>query len=195
MFRFTTLVLAVCLAAVPVFSQSAPQPSRAANPRAQEKPAGMHDPQQYVTVQFGPAYNLLPGYPVMTADLDGDGTEDAVFAVTAKNPLLDEAEYHYRTIDPYNTYFGFGDPRVTIQFAAQEGAPRLLAIVHDWRAETPKAKFVIINLPFEELATARIAVKKKVLPCIVAKDRTGAVSSVYWNGKEYKWVDGDLAQP
>lgn len=131
----------------------------------------------------------------MVGDLDADGAEDAIFVATAKNPLLDEAEFHYRTIDPYNTFYGFGDPRVTMQFTSQEGQPRYILVVHNWRAATPKAKFVIINLPFEKLAVARIAVKKKVVPCIAVEDRTGAVSSVYWNGKQYKWVDTDTAQP
>lgn len=183
MFRPQWLLLTLCLAAASALSQSAPSSSAPI------------DAQQYVAAQFGPAFTLLAKPGTMVGDLDADGAEDAIFVATAKNPLLDEAEFHYRTIDPYNTFYGFGDPRVTMQFTSQEGQPRYILVVHNWRAATPKAKFVIINLPFEKLALARIAVKKKVVPCIAVEDRTGAVSSVYWNGKQYKWVDTDTAQP
>lgn len=150
-----------------------------------------------VAAQFGPAYTLVPGFPPITADLDGDAAEDLVLVGTAKDPLVDEMGFGYKTIDPYNTYFGFGDPRVTMQFVAQEGEPRYLLIVHSWRLAQPKAKFVVINLPFEKIALTRALVgkkkKAKVIPAISLEDRTGMSSDLYWAGKQWKWMDKTLS--
>ncbi len=148
--------------------------------------------QTYVTAQFGGAFRVLPGFPALAGDLDGDPAEDLVLVATAKNPLLDESDYHYRTIDPYNAFFGFGDPEVTMRFVSQEGEPRFVLIVHGWKEAAPKAKFVVINLPFEKLELARVRVKKKTMPAIGMEDRTGQNSDIYWTGKQWKWADTSL---
>jgi hypothetical protein len=124
----------------------------------------------------------------LTADLDGDGQEDLVVVATAKNPLSGEFEFHYRAIDPYDAYFGFGDPKVTVQFSATNAvSTRYVLVVHNWR--TPKLKFVIINLPFDSLSVGRIAIKKKktTVNSIHAVELGGLGSDVYWDGKKYKW--------
>ena len=60
-----------------------------------------------------------------------------------------------------------------------------------WRAETPKQKFVIVNLPFEKLSLAPLVVKKKKkVLAIMAEEPVGGSSSVYWDGKKYKWTEG-----
>ncbi len=154
---------------------------------------GPADPKAYVLAQFGPALKYLPKFPPIVADFDQDGAEDIVLVVTGKNPLLDEAEFHYKTIDPYNGFFGWGDPKDTLQFATAEAEPRFLAIVHNWKSETPKAKFVMINLVFEKMYFARyVNKKKKVLPCIEVEDRTQLTSDVFWDGKKWKWADRSL---
>lgn len=148
--------------------------------------------QTYVTAQFGGTFKVLPGFPLLAGDLDGDTSEDLVIVATAKDPLLDESDYHYKTIDPYNSFFGFGDPQVTMRFVSQEGEPRFVLIVHGWKEATPKAKFVVINLPFEKLELARVRVKKKTLPALGMEDRTGQNSDIYWTGKQWKWADTSL---
>lgn len=134
---------------------------------------------------FGPAFMVEAKFPVLTADLDGDGTEDAVVVATGKEPLLDQAEYQYRVVDPYNAYFGFGDPTATSQFSAQDLHPRLLLVIHNWRS--PKQRFVIINITFEKLSLARVLIKNKPVPAIRAEDMTGGRQSLYWGGKAWKW--------
>ena len=47
----------------------------------------------------------------MFGDLDGDGVEDVVIAARCKNPMLDEAEHNYTVMDPYNDFYGYGDPQ------------------------------------------------------------------------------------
>ncbi len=136
---------------------------------------------------FGPGFKLVPKFPVLVADLDGDGAEDAVVVATGETPLLDEAEYGYKVVDPYNAYFGFGDPKVTSQFTVPSDKPLMLLVVQNWRA--PKARFVIINVPFEKLATGRVLVKKKPHPAIFAVEITGMKAAIYWDGKKWKWKE------
>jgi hypothetical protein len=178
------LISATCLFAQKTQSPAAPAPTPAAQPSTSTP-----DPAEYLATNFGHAFALIPRYPVLAADLDGDGIEDAVFVVTGKdNPLVDELQYHYKVIDPYDDYFGFGDPRITLQFNAKDPAEiRYLAIVHSWRSATPKAKFVVINLPFETLTITRIPVKKKTVAAIGAEELGGLKSAIYWDGKRYRW--------
>jgi len=166
-----------------MFGQTAPTAKQSA-PTAQDK--------EFVSLQFGSDFVLLDKFPVLTADFDGDGTEDAAFVATRKgNPLVDEAKFNYKVVDPYDEYFGWGDPRVTSTFDTHDTeVVKYVLIVHDWHAATPKAKLVILNLPFDKLDVDRIAGKrKKVYTAIVAQDRTGETSAIYWDvkKKKYKW--------
>jgi hypothetical protein len=186
---FTSLLLVSALAQNPK-----PQPQGPAPAQSTARPQVMTpaEAQTYVTEQFGPAYRLLPGFPLLVGDLDGDSLEDIALVATAKDPLLDETQYHYKTIDPYNEFFGFGDPQVTMRFTVQDDQPRFLLIVQGWKEATPKAKFVAINLPFEKIQIARVRVKKKTLPSIGIEDSTGATSDIYWTGKQWKWADSSM---
>ncbi len=160
-------------------------------PLAKQSPLTPQE-REFASLQFGADFVLLDRFPVLTADLDGDGTEDAVFVATRKgNPLVDEEKFHFKVIDPYNEYFGWGDPRVTSTFEAHDtDEVKYILIVHDWHAATPKAKLVVLNLPFEKLAVDRIpGKKKKIYTAIIARDRTGESSAIYWDvkKKKYKW--------
>ena len=130
-----------------------------------------------------------------TGDLNGDGVEDAVIVVRFKNPLAGQAQFNYKVIDPYFTYHGYGNPKVTVEFQSEDPRYRnMILVIHGagpeaWRAETPKEKFVIVNLPFEKLSIAPMMVKKKKVTAILAEEPAGASSSVYWDGKKYKWID------
>jgi hypothetical protein len=63
-----------------------------------------------------------------------------------KNPLADQAELDYKVLDPYDEFFGVGDPKITTQFASADPARRglVICIIHGsgsetWRAAQPKA--------------------------------------------------------
>jgi len=165
------LIAAACAQAAPASAPQAP------------------DAQQ-IARQFGPSFQAVSGIPALTADLEGDGAEDAVVVATSENPLLDQAEFHYRVVDPYDAAFGFGDPRITAQFSAQEPHPRLLLVVHNWRA--PQQRFVIINVPFDKVSIARVLVKKKTVRAIRAEETAGMKSDLYWDGKKWKWQDAGI---
>ncbi len=156
-------------------------------------PAAAPDAQQIVR-GFGGAFSVLPGFPVLTADLDGDGKQDAVLVATAKDPILDQSDFHYKVVDPYNDAFGFGDPKITSKFNAHVDNPPMLLIVSDWRAVTPPAKFVVINLPFEKLSIGRVLVKKRTVTAIAGEEMSGATNFVYWDGKKWKWKGSDAIE-
>ncbi len=184
MYRSFIAVLFLALVGSLMFAQAA-QPQAGAVPKALNPPR----PAEYVAMNFGPSFSIIDKFPMLVADLDGDGTEDAIFVLTrTDNPLLDEAQFHYKVIDPYDEYFGFGDPRVTIQFNAND--PELMkyiAIVHNWRAATAKAKFIVINMPFEKLTITRTLIKKKPVTVLAAEELGGLGSMIYWDGKKYRW--------
>jgi hypothetical protein len=199
MFRRASVVTSACLCVVfvlshPAFTKDNKHDAGPVAAPAAESDAGPADPIAYLLAQFGPTLSYVKKFPPIVTDFDLDGTQDIALVVTGKNPLLDEQQYHYKTIDPYNAFFGWSDTRDTIQFVTSEAEPKFLAIVHDWKADTPKAKFVVINLSFERLYPARYLTKKrKTLPCIELEDRTGLTSDIFWGGKQWKWADKSLA--
>lgn len=147
------------------------------------------DAQQIVTREFGKSFTLAPGYQPMIADVDNDGAEDMVAVVLSKTPLVDENELHYRAIDPYDSYWGYGNPHDTIRFATTEVGPaHFIAIIHNWRS--PKAKFLVVNLPFKKLGLSRVQYKKKAIISIHAAEESGLESDMFWDGKKYKWEPG-----
>ena len=114
--------------------------------------------------QFGDNCSLLPGPPQFVADLDDDGVDDLVVAAKCKNPMADKDEYSFVVADPYDSFLGYSDVKVTSTFASDEPERRgiSLLIIHGadkdaWRAEKPKAKFLLINLPFKTLTVKRLA--------------------------------------
>jgi len=152
---------------------------------------------EYVHKEFGDNCSLLAGPPQFVADLDGDGVDDLIVAGRCKNPLADQAEYGFRVADPYNSFLGFGDVKVTSTYASDEPERKgvCLLIVHGvgpeaWRSEKPKPKFLLINLPFKTLTVKRLALKKKVILGIYMEERGEGESTssvLFWDGKKYRY--------
>jgi hypothetical protein len=150
---------------------------------------------EYVHKEFGENCSLLGGPPQFVGDLDGDGVEDLVVAGRCKNPMVDQADYGFTVIDPYDRFLGFGDVKVTSSFASDEPERKgvCLLVVHGvgpqaWRSDKPKPKFVMINLPFKSLAVKKLALKKRtVLGVFMEEQGEGEQTSsvVFWDGKKY----------
>ncbi len=147
--------------------------------------------------QFGDNCSLLAGPSQFVADLDGDGIEDLVVAAKCKNPMADKDEYSFVVADPYDTFLGYSDVKVTSTFASDEPERRgvSLLIIHGadkdgWRAETPKAKFLLINIPFKTLAVKKLTLKKRNgLGVYMEETGEGEETSsvLFWDGKKYKY--------
>lgn len=142
---------------------------------------------------FGSHFTAVAKFQPMVGDFDGDGAEDLAVVATSDNPVLDEGAYDYKFIDPYDSFFGYGDAKTMMSFKMDPGQPAILVlIVHDWRAAHPKAKFVVVNLPFVEIAvgSGRLGKKKKmkIVATLFTKDSTGVQAEVFWDGRRYRWA-------
>jgi hypothetical protein len=167
-----------------------PPPAHAKSP----SPAVTDD---YIHKQFGDGCSLLAGPPQFEADLDDDGVQDLVVAARCKNPMADQSEYSFVVIDPYDAFLGYSDVKVTSTFASDEPERRgvCLLVVHGdgkdgWRTDKPKAKFVMINLPFKTLTVKKYDLKKRaVLGVFMEEHGEGESTSsvVYWDGKKYRY--------
>jgi hypothetical protein len=153
---------------------------------------------EFIHKQFGDNCSLLQGPQQFVADLDGDGIDDLVVAAKCKNPMADRDEYQFAVIDPYDSFLGFGDVKVTSTFASDVPERRgvSLLIIHGaekdaWQAEKPKAKFLLINIPFKNLTVKRLALKKKTILGIYMEE-TGegeeTSSVIFWDGKKYRYT-------
>jgi hypothetical protein len=192
-FRIVLVLLTLMIAsatAVAEKKQPPPPPAHAKSP----------DPavtDEYVHKEFGDNCSLLPGFAQFVGDLDGDGVDDLVIAARCKNPLADQAEYGFLVADPYNSFLGFGEVKVTSTFASDSPERKgvSLLIVHgvgpdSWRSDKTKQKFLLINLPFKTLTVKRLALKKKTVLGIYMEEKgegENTSSVVFWDGKKYRY--------
>ena len=187
--------LAILLLTGFLLTAGAQQAPPATTPNATALP-GVDD--NFVKQRFGTEFTLKPAFPPITGDIDGDGVEDLILVAQARNPMLDEGGFSYSVQDPYHAFFGFGDPKITSGFASEDPERKgfVLLIIHGagadaWRSATPKAKFVLINIPFKEiLGLRRVMIKKKVTMAIGIAEYGGTqtTSAIFWDGKKkYKY--------
>lgn len=192
------------------------QAAAEATAKVPEPPAPVNVPddlRDVVKKQFGPSFsiamtpgkivmthiqqeNATPWIPFMTGDLDGDGVEDAIVIARSKDAMGGEGMYNYKVVDPKNAYFGWGNPKVTSTFATEDPIHNTLVLVihgagkEGWRAEKPKAKFVIINLGFDRVTLSGATLKKKAIAAVRVEESDGVASLVFWDGKKYKYLPG-----
>lgn len=176
---------------------------------AQSKPVPATKPESLtplVQQQFGPGFAVTASQTlaVLTADFDGDSVEDVAIVADSKDPLPDSYQFKYQVADPYHSFFGMGDPRFTAGYGRLDpGHNHQLLVIFGsgtdaWHTATPKAKFVLINVPFDTVEVGRMLVKKNKPPIFVIKAVEAQVmdSAVYWDAKKkrWKWQPGDTLQ-
>jgi hypothetical protein len=151
------------------------------------------DLQSIVNKQFGSNFEIYPGDSFQTGDLDGDGIEDAIIVVRAEKPFVGEVKYNFKPIAPQDDYFGYGDPKIALSGEYEPWQMRrLILVIHGagpqaWRADTPKAKFLIVNIPFNRISVTQAKLKKKTVSVINAEETSVMSSVLFWSGKTYKW--------
>jgi hypothetical protein len=158
--------------------------------------AGHAVDNDFVQKQFGSTCSLIGLLP-LAADLDNDGIEDLVIPARCTNPMMDQVENSFVVVDPYNSFFGYGNPKVTTQFASEDPDRRgyALLVIHGagpeaWHAAVPKAKFIIVNLPFKQVIVKKMAIKKKKPTMGIFTEETGGdqmTSVIFWDGKKYRY--------
>ena len=189
LFRIVLLLAALCVPLSMVAQQPVLQHAKETAKAA--APASPLDP--LVKKQFGPDFSVDPKFAPMYGDVDGDGTEDLVLVAMSKHPLGGSGAFHYTVSDPYDGYFGIGDPKITTQFSTfGDGSGHCLVVIHDWKAATPKAKWVIVNVPFTKIATGQMTLKKRTVTAITTEEEDGLTSIVFFDGHKYKWQPNDF---
>ncbi len=194
---FTSKLLLRCLTACVLLSLPI-QAQPASSPVASQ----LADPAAYVERQFGTTFQLDPTIPPMFGDLDGDGNEDLVLVGTSSAPLMSQQQFRFKVEDPYDSYYGTGDPKITTQFALHfDGSSRCLLVVLGWRlppdtkSKARIAKYVLINTPFESVSIVNLRLKKKNIQAVETLDRTSLHALVFWDGRRWRWsaqgMDGD----
>lgn len=192
--RFCILWLLFAMATCTAFAagkkQQPPPPAPAKSPLPAVTDA-------YVHKEFGQDCSLLAGAPQFVGDLDGDGIDDLMLAARCKNPMVDQSEYGFRVIDPYDSYLGFGNVKITAAFNSEDPERKgiVLLVVHGvgpdaWRSASSKPKFMMVNLPFRTLTVKKLALRKRtVLGIFMEEEGEGAqtVSVVFWDGRKYRY--------
>src|SRR5271165_4720384 len=98
--RLFLIAILLCFTGSLVAQQSPAAPS----PAPVAAPGPVLD-EAFVQKQFSDSCSLLPQWPPMTADLNGDGIEDIVIVAHCKNPLMDQGENSYKVIDPMDSFY------------------------------------------------------------------------------------------
>jgi hypothetical protein len=188
------MVLSMIAAASFTASAEKKLPPPPPNPAHAPSPAVTNE---FIHKEFGENCSLLGGPPQFVGDLDGDGIDDLVVAARCKNPMIDQADYGFIVIDPYDRFLGYSDVKVTSSFASDEPERKgiCLLVVHGvgpdaWQANKAKRKYVMINLPFKTLSVKRLALRKRtILGVYMEEQGEGEETSsvVFWDGKKYRY--------
>jgi hypothetical protein len=187
------LLLSLVLASA-TFAAGKKQPPPPPAPARSPSPAVT---DAYVHKEFGDDCSVLPGAPQFVGDFDADGVDDLMLAARCKNPMVDQNEYGFRVIDPYDSFFGFGNVKITAAFNSEDPERKgiVLLVVHGvgpdaWHFAGPKPKFMMINLPFQALTVKKLALRKRtVLGIYMEEEGEGSqtVSVVFWDGHKYRY--------
>jgi hypothetical protein len=195
------IVLASVMLVALCFTGAAAQHNSSATPVNMSPASSTHNEpvnvdEAFIQKQFGEEFSLTPISTPFVRDIDGDGIDDCVIVARSKKPMLDAAEHSYRVVDPYYDFFGYGNPKITASFGSEDLTEKnfVILVIHGagteaWRSDTPKAKFVIINLAFKKVVVRRLQLRKKQVNAIFAEESNSSAgdSVVFWDGAKYRY--------
>jgi len=160
-------------------------------------PALASDLADMIQKQFGKTFSLPAKFPtpLITGDFDGDGVEDVAIVADSAEPAPDSYQYKYSVSDPYNSFFGLGNPTISANFGTidTKHAHVLLVIfgagAEAWKAAVPKAKFAIVNVPFDTIESGRLLIKKDKPPIYIIRPKEAQIleATLYWEAKKKRW--------
>jgi|SRR6185312_10160211 len=183
-FAFVLTVLFICLVLISS-AEDAPKSAAAAT-----------IDNAFVQKTFGEDCTVNTTVPAQVADLDGDGVDDIVIAARCTNPMINVAEHKYTVIDPASAFYGLSDPHITTEFSTLQPEQRSLAllIIHGagkeaWKSDTPKAKFLIVNLAYKDITVKKFQIRKKTIEAIYVEELSEdqMTSVIMWDGKKYRY--------
>lgn len=169
----------------------------AAAASAQAAPVAPKIDNDFVHKQFSDSCNLEPQWQPVTGDLNADGVEDLVFVARCKNPLIDADENNYRVVDPMDSFYGYGNVKITSEMGQND--PRLhglcIMVIHGsgpeaWHGANMAGKFVIINLAVKTITVKRMKInKKRSTNAIYVEEESGdnMTAAIFWDGKKYRY--------
>src|SRR5579864_3149641 len=178
-------VVAWCFLATAIAQQPATAPP-AMQPSATNNAQSVVVDDSFIHKQFGEEFSLIPASTPFVRDIDGDGVEDMVIVARSKKPML----------DAFYDFYGYGDPKLTSTFGSEELMEKNLVVlvIHGagpdaWRSDSPKAKFVIINVPFKKVTVRKLQLRKRQVNGIFAEEANSSAgdSVIFWDGKQYKY--------
>jgi hypothetical protein len=192
--RKASFLLALGVAMVlPAFAQAPASAGKIGN----DKIGAEKIDNEFVQRQFGNQFTILPDVQPTFGDLDGDGVEDVAIAARCKNPMLDQGEHNYQVVDPYYDYFGYGDPKLTTTFSEGDPTQRGLVVLiiygatkDGWRSAAPKAKYVVVNLPYRTISVRKMKMRKRSIEALYVEEagEMGDSSAVFFDGKKFHYV-------
>jgi len=193
-FRIVLLLAALCLSLPSVTQELTTHEAQRAKDATNPKTGKPQSPLEVlVQKQFGPDFRIDSRFEPMYADFDADGKEDVALIGFSKHPLGGSAAFKYTVLDPYDSYFGIGDPQITTHYAGfSDGSSHCILFIHDWKGEAPKSKWVIVNVPFDKVAPGQVTTRKKTVPAVATVETGGLSSLVYFDGKKYKWEPNEF---
>jgi hypothetical protein len=59
-----------------------------------------------------------------------------------------------------------------------------------WRSANPKAKFVVVNLPYRTLSVRKMKLKKKTIEAVYVEEASeiGDSSALFFDGRKFRYV-------
>ena len=136
--------------------------------------------------EFGSRFKVVAKFPPMFGDFDGDGKEDLAVIVTG-SPARDQAGHSYKLIDPYDSFFGYGDVRITMSFPIHAEGQALCGHRSRLARRAPQGEIRHREFALRAHRGQPRPVEEEARLGAFHHRSTGTQAEVFWDGKKYRW--------